>query len=277
VQSLLAKGHARTPNRACNREHGRVRVAATHCNTPQHTATHPNTPLDEFMGKVYSPRDMPVHRTYRTEHATENMREYAALQHAATHCNTPQHTATHCNTLQRRKHPHNKPECIVTETSPYALGEAETCSYALSEAEPAVSSAMRAVPARSSYEPPPPVFEWPHSRTLHSAIARSTIPHSLTTYIPIAYPHTPLPHTPLPHSPRSHTPLPHTRVPHSPLTHDPMPITPAPTTPERTRTHPLTHTYAPTTHPTTHAPLSGEEEEAMHTQLLQVIYVYIHK
>ena len=40
-------------------------MAATHCNTLQHTATHCNT-----------------------------------LQHTAPHCNTLQHTATHCNTLQ---------------------------------------------------------------------------------------------------------------------------------------------------------------------------------
>jgi len=45
-----------------------ARVAATHCNTPQHTATHCNT--------------------LATHHNT--------LQHTATHCSTLQHTAAHC-------------------------------------------------------------------------------------------------------------------------------------------------------------------------------------
>ena len=50
-------------------------IAATHCNTLQHTATHCNT-----LQHTATPCN--------------------TLQHTATHCNTPQHTAAHCNTLQ---------------------------------------------------------------------------------------------------------------------------------------------------------------------------------
>ena len=110
---------------------------ATHCNTLHHTATHsadvssthaatdtnaysPRAPimptLGEFMCKVYSPRDTHVHQT---EHATENMGEYASLQHTATHPNTLQHTPTHLlmNSWAKSTHPGICPYTEHTEQS----------------------------------------------------------------------------------------------------------------------------------------------------------------
>jgi len=72
-------------------------LAATHCNTLQHTAIHCNT-LQRTA----------THCNTLQHTATQVIRRWLAathcntLQHTATHCNTLQHTATHCNTLQRR-------------------------------------------------------------------------------------------------------------------------------------------------------------------------------
>jgi len=60
-------------------------VAATHCNTLQHTATRCNTLQHAAT------------RCNTLQHAATRCN---TLQHAATHCNMPQHTATRCNTLQ---------------------------------------------------------------------------------------------------------------------------------------------------------------------------------
>ena len=70
-----------------------VYVAATYCNTLQHTATrcdtvqHTTTHCDTF-------RHTATH--CNTVQHTET--RYDKLQHTATHCDTLQHTATHCNT-----------------------------------------------------------------------------------------------------------------------------------------------------------------------------------
>jgi len=60
------------------------KLAATHCNTLQHTATHCNTLQ---------------HRGNTLQHTATHCN---TLQHTVTCCITLHHTATHCNTLQRR-------------------------------------------------------------------------------------------------------------------------------------------------------------------------------
>ena len=62
-----------------------MRLTATCCNTPQHTALHCNTLQQGDMAEV----DTSLTATHGN-----------TRQHTATHCNTRRHTATNCNILQ---------------------------------------------------------------------------------------------------------------------------------------------------------------------------------
>jgi len=64
-------------------------LAATHCNTLQHTAAHCNTlQTARHCNKGWI---CGVHLSLAL---------FFTLRHTVTHCNTLQHTMTHCNTLQ---------------------------------------------------------------------------------------------------------------------------------------------------------------------------------
>ena len=81
-------------------------LAATCCNTLQHTATCCNTLQHTATGSAATV--LPESQWQRCRelcHDSTRAMQHAAtrcnsLQHAATRCNTQQHTATHCNTLQ---------------------------------------------------------------------------------------------------------------------------------------------------------------------------------
>ena len=72
-----------------------LRHAATHFNTPQHTATVEET---QCQNDHYTAR----HCIMLQHTATGQMTQLKSHgdDHNATHCNTLQNTATHCNTLQ---------------------------------------------------------------------------------------------------------------------------------------------------------------------------------
>jgi len=94
----------------CNTPVLQMPLAATHCNTLQHTATHCNT-LQHTA----------THLCFRCRW----------LQHTATHCNTLQHIATHCNTLQHTCASDAVGVYVATHTPPIVLQCVAVCCSVL--------------------------------------------------------------------------------------------------------------------------------------------------
>ena len=78
----------------CIQKHTATHV--THCNTLQHTATHPES--QELCGieSCANQKNTLRHTAHTLQHTATHR---ITLQRTATHCNTLQHRAKHCNTL----------------------------------------------------------------------------------------------------------------------------------------------------------------------------------